>query len=103
MTMKTPPVVTASEWEAARQQLLVKEKDLTRARDALAAVLAVGAQLPTRAHAAAEVVAEALAGAADPGRKQLCEECAHAAEDAAREETEGKAEQQHGARVAGMA
>ena len=35
--MKTPPVVTAQEWEAARQQLLVKEKELTRARDALAA------------------------------------------------------------------
>jgi predicted dithiol-disulfide oxidoreductase (DUF899 family) len=37
MTMKTPPVVTAAEWEAAREQLLVKEKELTRARDALAA------------------------------------------------------------------
>jgi predicted dithiol-disulfide oxidoreductase (DUF899 family)/DNA-binding transcriptional ArsR family regulator len=36
-SMKTPPVVTAQEWEAARQQLLVKEKELTRARDALAA------------------------------------------------------------------
>jgi predicted dithiol-disulfide oxidoreductase (DUF899 family) len=36
-TMKTPPIVTAQEWEAARQQLLVKEKELTRARDALAA------------------------------------------------------------------
>ena len=35
--MKTPPVVSAEEWEAARQQLLVKEKALTRARDALAA------------------------------------------------------------------
>ena len=35
--MKTPPIVTAEEWEAARQQLLVKEKELTRARDALAA------------------------------------------------------------------
>ena len=35
--MKTPPIVTAQEWEAARQQLLVKEKELTRARDALAA------------------------------------------------------------------
>ena len=35
--MKTPPVVAAEEWEAARQQLLVKEKELTRARDALAA------------------------------------------------------------------
>jgi predicted dithiol-disulfide oxidoreductase (DUF899 family) len=35
--MKTPPIVTPREWEAARQQLLVKEKELTRARDALAA------------------------------------------------------------------
>jgi predicted dithiol-disulfide oxidoreductase (DUF899 family) len=35
--MKTPPIVTAQDWEAARQQLLVKEKELTRARDALAA------------------------------------------------------------------
>ena len=30
-------VVSAQEWEAARQKLLVKEKELTRARDALAA------------------------------------------------------------------
>ena len=30
-------VVSAKEWEAARQQLLVREKELTRARDALAA------------------------------------------------------------------
>jgi predicted dithiol-disulfide oxidoreductase (DUF899 family) len=36
-TMTTPPIVSATEWEAARQQLLVKEKELTRARDALAA------------------------------------------------------------------
>ena len=35
--MNTPPVVSPQEWEAARQQLLVKEKALTRARDALAA------------------------------------------------------------------
>ena len=35
--MKTPPIVTAQEWEAARQKLLVKEKAHTRARDALAA------------------------------------------------------------------
>ncbi|MPY54083.1 DUF899 domain-containing protein [Streptomyces acidicola] len=35
--MKTPPVVSPREWEAARQQLLVEEKQLTRARDALAA------------------------------------------------------------------
>ena len=37
LPMNTPPVVSAQEWEAARQQLLVKEKALTRARDALAA------------------------------------------------------------------
>jgi predicted dithiol-disulfide oxidoreductase (DUF899 family) len=35
--LKTHPVVTSEEWEAARQRLLVKEKELTRARDALAA------------------------------------------------------------------
>ncbi len=35
--MNTPPTVTAQEWDAAREQLLVKEKELTRARDALAA------------------------------------------------------------------
>jgi predicted dithiol-disulfide oxidoreductase (DUF899 family) len=28
-TMKTPPIVSPQEWEAARQQLLVKEKALT--------------------------------------------------------------------------
>ena len=33
----TPPVVSPQEWDAARQQLLIKEKALTRARDALAA------------------------------------------------------------------
>src|SRR5215831_16771496 len=30
-------VVSAAEWDAAREKLLVKEKELTRARDALAA------------------------------------------------------------------
>ena len=35
--MKTPAIVTPQEWEEARQQLLVKEKEVTRARDALAA------------------------------------------------------------------
>ena len=35
--MHTLPVVPPQEWEAARQQLLVKEKAMTRARDALAA------------------------------------------------------------------
>jgi len=37
LAMKTPPIVSVQEWEAARQALLVKEKALTRARDALAA------------------------------------------------------------------
>ena len=35
--MKTPPIVSPQEWEAARETLLVKEKELTRARDAMAA------------------------------------------------------------------
>ena len=35
--MDTPPIVSAEEWDAARQDLLVKEKELTRARDAMAA------------------------------------------------------------------
>jgi predicted dithiol-disulfide oxidoreductase (DUF899 family) len=35
--MQTPPVVSPEAWEAARQALLVKEKALTRARDAMAA------------------------------------------------------------------
>jgi predicted dithiol-disulfide oxidoreductase (DUF899 family) len=35
--MNTPSIVSAHDWEAARLQLLVKEKALTRARDALAA------------------------------------------------------------------
>src|SRR6187551_3021725 len=37
MDMNLPPVVSPQEWEAARQELLVKEKAHTRARDALAA------------------------------------------------------------------
>src|SRR3954447_2837249 len=35
--MDTPPIVSPQEWQTAREQLLVKEKELTRARDALAA------------------------------------------------------------------
>jgi predicted dithiol-disulfide oxidoreductase (DUF899 family) len=35
--MKTPPVVSAKEWETAREQMLVKEKAMTRARDELMA------------------------------------------------------------------
>ena len=30
--MKTPLMVSSEEWRAAREQLLVKEKELTRAR-----------------------------------------------------------------------
>jgi len=36
-SMKTPPIVSTQEWDAARQRLLVKEKQLTHAHDALAA------------------------------------------------------------------
>src|ERR687895_499409 len=35
--MKTPPIVSPQEWQAAREKLLVKEKEHTRAGDALAA------------------------------------------------------------------
>ena len=35
--MNTPPIVSPQEWTAAREALLVKEKELMRARDALAA------------------------------------------------------------------
>ena len=35
--MDTPPVVSSDVWEAALQQMLVKEKEFTHARDALAA------------------------------------------------------------------
>ncbi len=35
--MNLPPIVSPAEWDAARAELLVKEKELTRARDALAA------------------------------------------------------------------
>src|SRR4249920_785238 len=35
--METPPIVSPQEWEAAREKLLVNEKEITRARDALAA------------------------------------------------------------------
>jgi predicted dithiol-disulfide oxidoreductase (DUF899 family) len=35
--MDMPPIVSPQEWEAAREKLLVKEKELTHARDVLAA------------------------------------------------------------------
>ena len=35
--MDMPPIVSQDEWKTARQVLLVKEKELTHARDALAA------------------------------------------------------------------
>lgn len=35
--VNTPPIVSAQEWEAAREKMLVKEKASIRARDALAA------------------------------------------------------------------
>src|ERR1700750_1265634 len=37
LEINTPPIVSLQEWEAARQQLLVKEKAFTRSRDALVA------------------------------------------------------------------
>jgi predicted dithiol-disulfide oxidoreductase (DUF899 family) len=35
--MDTPPIVSQADWDAAREQLLAREKEVTRARDALAA------------------------------------------------------------------
>src|SRR5919109_1304859 len=35
--MNMQPIVSPQEWEAARRELLVKEKEVTRAHDALAA------------------------------------------------------------------
>src|SRR6185295_404728 len=35
--MKTPPIVSAQEWDAAWQKMRTKEKEVMRARDALAA------------------------------------------------------------------
>ncbi len=35
--MNLPPIVSAEDWKVAREELLVKEKEATRARDALAA------------------------------------------------------------------
>jgi predicted dithiol-disulfide oxidoreductase (DUF899 family) len=35
--MSTPPIVSAQEWQTARRQLLANEKEILRARDALAA------------------------------------------------------------------
>src|SRR5437588_12294658 len=35
--MNTPPIVSVQEWEAAREQLRVKEKEVMRAHDGLAA------------------------------------------------------------------
>jgi predicted dithiol-disulfide oxidoreductase (DUF899 family) len=35
--MNLPPIVSAEEWQAAREAILAKEKEATRARDALAA------------------------------------------------------------------
>ena len=39
-TMETPPIVSPQEWLAARKELLVKEKELTRARDRVNADIA---------------------------------------------------------------
>jgi hypothetical protein len=38
IAMDTPPIVSPQEWESARQELLVKEKELTRAGHAMAAL-----------------------------------------------------------------
>jgi predicted dithiol-disulfide oxidoreductase (DUF899 family) len=50
VTMTTPSIVSEREWDAARQRLLVKEKALTRARDALAAERRRMPWLPVSTH-----------------------------------------------------
>lgn len=37
LAVPTPPIVSEARWEAARQEMLVREKELTRTRDAVAA------------------------------------------------------------------
>ena len=52
--MKTPPIVSPQEWEAAYQRLLVKEKELTRAWDGSQAsgpAAVTGARIPATAAA----------------------------------------------------
>jgi len=57
--METPKIVTAEEWEAARLQLLVNEKELTRARDALAAERRRGPLNGRRGQVIAQLIAPA--------------------------------------------
>ena len=54
--MKLPPIVSPEEWKAAREELLVKEKEMTRARDALAAEPGVRLSLATHDRPAADLV-----------------------------------------------
>ena len=70
--MELPPIVSPEEWEKARQALLVEEKALFRARDAMAAKRR---RMPWTA-VAKEYVFEGPAGAASlgdlfEGRRQL--------------------------------
>ena len=70
--MNLPPVVSETEWQAAQDVLLHKEKDATRARDALAAERR---RLP-RVHIEKEYVFDGPEGKATPldlfeGRRQL--------------------------------
>jgi len=67
--MKTPPIVSPPEWERARQQLLVKEKELTRARDALAAERR---RMPRMA-------VKKNTSSTDPRAKRACSTCSRAA------------------------
>ncbi|WP_178361259.1 DUF899 family protein [Mycolicibacterium hippocampi] len=45
--MQTPEIVAAPEWQAALADMLVKEKELTRARDARARVGRSATSWPT--------------------------------------------------------
>jgi len=71
--MNRPPVVSAPEWQAARDALLVREKELTRELDALAAArrrLPMVALDPGHVFTAPDGAEVGLAGLFD-GRRQL--------------------------------
>ena len=46
--MEKPQIVSQQQWDAAHQQMLVKEKEFTRARDALAAQRRALPAMPNR-------------------------------------------------------
>ena len=64
--MNSPPIVSRQEWKAAWEQLLVKEKAQTRARDAL---VAERRRMPWTRHT----------HSMGPGARRACSTCSRAA------------------------